>query len=319
MSTSSASVERLRVVFMGSPDFAVASLRALAAVHELVAVVTQPDRPRGRGRALAPPPVKEVAQQLALPVLQPRRVRAPEVVAALAALRADLFVVVAFGQILSAEVLALPRRGCVNVHASLLPSYRGAAPISWAVLNGEAQSGVTIMLMDAGIDTGPILASEAIALAADETAGSLHDRLAPLGAALLLRTIDGWSRGAIRPQPQDASLACPAPMLRKDHGRVDWRRDAAVVDRWVRGMDPWPGASSTLDGDVIKLYHSQLAAPPLSPTVPGQILAVDARGLLVACGQGAIWLRELQAPGGRRMSAKAYVAGHPLALGACLS
>ncbi|MBK6846853.1 MAG: methionyl-tRNA formyltransferase [Proteobacteria bacterium] len=318
MSGSRQPGERLRVVFMGSPDFAVPSLRALAAEHEVLAVVTQPDRPRGRGRVLAAPAVKQVAEALGFPVLQPRRVRAPESVAALAALQADLFVVAAFGQILSAELLALPRLGCVNVHASLLPRYRGAAPINWAVLRGEAQSGVTIMLMDQGIDTGAVLAREPIALRADETAGSLHDRLAPLGAELLRRTLEPWARGALSAQPQDAALATAAPMLRKEDGCVDWRREAESVDCWVRGMDPWPAAHSTLAGQPLKLYRSQVAVAPLKATAPGQVLAVDPRGLLVACGAGAIWIRELQAAGGRRMAPTAYAAGHPLPVGAVL-
>ncbi|MBK8482585.1 MAG: methionyl-tRNA formyltransferase [Proteobacteria bacterium] len=307
----------MRVVFMGSPDFAVPSLRALAAPHEVAAVVTQPDRPRGRGRALAAPAVKQAAGQLGLPLLQPRRVRSAEALAALAALEADVFVVAAFGQILSPELLALPRVGCINVHASLLPAYRGAAPINRAVLNGEPRSGVTIMLMDEGIDTGAVLAREAIDLRPDETAGSLHDRLAPLGADLLLRTLTPWAQGLLAAQPQDAALASAAPMLRKEDGRVDWRCEAALVDRRVRGMDPWPAASSTLDGRPLKLYRSRSSAAPLTATTPGQILAVDDRGVLVACGEGAIWVGELQAAGGRRMTPKAYAAGHALPVGAC--
>lgn len=304
---------KLRVLFMGSPDFAIPSLRSLVEHYEVVAVVTQPDRPRGRGRSLAPPPVKVEAARFGLEVLQPERVRRRSVREKLASYQADLFVVVAFGQILSPRVLALPRLGCINVHASLLPRHRGAAPIQWSVLSGDRESGVTIMLMDAGVDTGPTLLAETVALSPHETAGSLHDRLAPLGARALVRAIDGYCAGELEPHPQREELATEAPMLRKQDGRVDFTRPAAAVDRWIRGMDPWPGAFTSLAGSRLRLHESRPA--PEERGAPGEVLAADDRGLLVGCGEGGVWIRELQLPGRRRMSAASLVAGHPIPTG----
>jgi len=307
---------KLRVLFMGSPDFAVPSLRALAGRHEVVAVVTQPDRPQGRGRRLAPPAVKLAAQALGLPVLQPEKLRKREVRQELADLGAEMFVVAAYGKILSKKMLAVPPMGCVNVHASLLPRLRGAAPIQWAVIRGEAESGITIMQMDEGMDTGPMLLQRAIPLTPDETAGSLHDRLAPLGAELLVEAVDGILDGSVTPtpQPEQGTLA---PMLAKDDGQVDFSRAAREVDSHVRGMDPWPGAYAGLDGDRIKLFRSR--AEPGSGGAPGEVLGADDRGLLVACGDGAVRIGELQLPGKRRMTAAALLAGRPIPAGARLT
>lgn len=306
----------LRVLFMGSPDFAVPSLRALAGRHEVLAVVTQPDRPQGRGRRLAPPAVKLAAQELGLPVLQPETLRKREVREALADLGAEMFVVAAYGKILSKKMLAVPPLGCVNVHASLLPRLRGAAPIQWAVIRGESESGITIMQMDEGMDTGPMLLQRAISLAPDETAGSLHDRLAPLGAELLVEAIDGLLDGSITPtpQPEEGTLA---PTLTKDDGRVDFSRTAREVDSHIRGMDPWPGAHAALGDDRIKLFRSR--AEPGSGGAAGEVLGADDRGLLVACGDGAVRVGELQLPGKRRMTATALLAGRPIPAGARLA
>ena len=308
---------KLKIIFWGSPDFAVPCLRALAAQHQVLAVVTQPDRPRGRGRSMAPPAVKSAAGELGLPVLQPAKIRNRTFRLQIAELGAELFVVVAYGKILRPRMLAVPPMGCVNVHASLLPRYRGAAPIQWSVINGERRTGITTMLMDAGMDTGPMLLRRELELAPHETAGTLHDRLAELGPPLLLETLEGLAAGTLEPRQQDHQLATMAPMLTKDHGRVDFARPAAEVDFHVRGMDPWPGAHTSLHQKPLKLFCSTLE--PTAAGAPGEVLAVDDRGLLVSCGDGGgIWLRQLQRAGRRRMEAHAMVAGYPLPRGTIL-
>ena len=309
------SSDKLKIIFMGSPDFAVPCLRAVHQQHQVLAVMSQPDRPQGRGRKVAQPAVKLAAAELGIPVLQPAKIRRRSVRQQLEQLGADLFVVVAYGKILSARMLAVPPMGCVNVHASLLPSYRGAAPIQWAVIRGEQRSGVTTMQMDPGMDTGPMLLQGDLELRADETAGSLHDRLAPLGARLLLQTLEGLAAGTLEPRPQDHERATMAPMLTKQDGLVDFSRPAPEVDSHVRGMDPWPGAYTTLDGATLKLFSS--ATDP-GQGAPGQVLGADDRGLLVACGSGAVWLRQLQLPGRKRMEARALLAGKPIASGTVL-
>jgi methionyl-tRNA formyltransferase len=307
----------LRLVFMGSPDFAVPTLRALHDRHHVVAVVTQPDRPKGRGRALAAPPVKVAAQELGIePILQPKTLRRRAAREQLAAFDADCFVVVAFGQILRPKVLALPRLGCVNVHGSLLPRHRGAAPIQWAVLDGDPESGVTIMLMDQGVDTGPMLLTRSLTLAADETAATLHDRLAPLGAEALLEALDGLAAGGLTPTAQPSEGATHARMLDKKDGCVDWSWPGARVDCWIRGMDPWPGAFTTVKNDRLKLFGSAFA--PGQRGEAGRVLAIDDRGALVGAGEGAVWVRELQLPGRKRMTAGALAAGRALAVGQTL-
>jgi methionyl-tRNA formyltransferase len=311
---SSGGVDGVKVVFMGSPDFAVPSLRAVHGRYPVVGVVTQPDRPQGRGQRLAPPPVKVAALELGLPVLQPEKLRVAAVREQIAALGADLFVVAAYGKILSPRMLAVPRLGCINVHASLLPRLRGAAPIQWAVINREPRSGITIMKMDEGMDTGPMLLQRELELRPEETAGSLHDRLAPLGAEALLAALPGYLDGSLAPVPQPADGATLASMLTKDHGRVDFSLSAAEIDGWIRGLDPWPGAYTDLPGgERLRLFVSTLARGQSGP--PGQVLAVDTRGLLVACGEDAVWIRELQLAGRKRMLATALHAGRPLPAG----
>lgn len=313
--------KNLRILFMGSPDFAVPPLRAICerTRHEVVAAVTQPDRPQGRGRAVAPPPVKVAAQELGLPVMQPETLRKRSVREAIAAYGADLFVVAAYGHILRKRMLAVPPMGCVNVHASLLPGYRGSAPIHWAVVNGEARSGISIMQMDPGMDTGPVYLQRGLDLRPDETAGSLHDRLAPLGAELLLEALEGLSAGTLEATPQLDEGISLAPMLSKQDGAIDFGLSAARVDCRVRGLDPWPGAYAFLDGrDRVRLFSSSVTESG-GGGAPGEVLGADSRGLLVACGEGAVMIRELQLPGKRRLEAAALLAGRPIPPGSRLT
>jgi methionyl-tRNA formyltransferase len=305
----------LRAVFFGSPEFSIPSLRALHRENEVVAVVTQPDRSSGRGRTLTPPPVKRVALELGLRVFQPERLRRRSVREELTALGADVFVVVAYGQILSPRLLAVPQYGCVNVHGSLLPKYRGAAPIQWAVLNGESETGITIMQMDAGVDTGPMLRSHRIDLNSDETAGSLHDRLAPLGAELMVETLASMAAGKSVAEDQNDADASMAPMLSKADGRVDFSGTAFSVDHWIRGMDPWPSAFTSLGEATMRLFGSEATR---DKGAAGEVLDCDERGLLVACGEGAVRIRELQLPGRRRMRARDLTAGKPIPSGTIL-
>jgi methionyl-tRNA formyltransferase len=304
--------DRLRTVFMGSPEFAVPTLRALLAAEDVVLVVTQPDKPAGRGRKVAPPPVKRVAEAAGVPVLQPRSVRTPELADALRALAPDVAVVVAYGKILPQPVLDAPRHGCLNVHASLLPRYRGAAPIQWALLRGETETGVTIMRLDAGMDTGPMLLQRVLPIHDEDTSGTLHDKLAKVGAELMLVTLGRLKAGTLEATPQDGALATLAPVLAKDQGRIDWTRPAAEVRNLVRGVDPWPGAFTALAGEPLKAWGARAAE---GRGAPGEVLGVDPAGLVVACGEGAVALAELQLPGKRRLPARAFVAGRPLPAG----
>jgi methionyl-tRNA formyltransferase len=310
----------MRVVFMGSPDFAVPPLRALIEEHEVALVVTQPDKPAGRGKHLLPPAVKEVALTEGLPIFQPISVRKPDAIETLRQTGAELAVVVAYGKILPRAVLEAFPRGCINVHASLLPKYRGAAPIQRAIMCGETETGVTIMQLDEGMDTGPVLCKSSLVIEPDDTAGTLFDRLAPLGAELLLEAIDGLARGALTPEPQDPALATHAPMLDKDDGAVDWTRSAAEVSCHIRGVDPWPGAFTVLGQTRLKLFLPRVVESdaPAEAGEAGQILGVDERGLLVACGQGVLAISAVQASGGRRMEARAFASGHKIPPGAIL-
>jgi methionyl-tRNA formyltransferase len=302
-------MRRLRTIFMGSPEFAVPTLEALCATEEVVAVVTQPDKPKGRGRALAPPPVKESALSRQLRVLQPERIggeRGAEARAELQALAPELIVVAAYGKILPKALLDLPPYGCVNVHASLLPRYRGAAPIQWAVIRGETESGVTIMRMNEGLDTGPMLLRGAVPITLDDTAGSLEAKLAPLGARLLLEALDRLKQGPVEAEPQDDALATLAPRLAKDDGRVDFGLTATRVRDLVRGVDPWPGAFTSLAGERLLLFVPKVVS---GGGAPGTVLGADRDGLIVACGSGAVAFRELQLAGRKRLPAQALLAG----------
>ena len=300
---------------MGTPDFAVASLAALAdAGHEICAVVTQPDRPSGRGYELAPPAVKTAALERGLQVFQPETLKNEALLPLLEQTRPDAVVVAAYGKLLPQYVLGFPPLGCINVHASLLPKYRGAAPINWAVINGERESGVTIMYMEKGLDTGDMLLAVRTPIADDDTAGTLHDRLAALGADALVHALALLEAGRITPVKQDDSLHTYAPMLSRDDCRLDFRQSAKQVRDRIRGLAPFPGAFMTLDGRQIKVYEAQFA-PGVGE--PGRVLYADKeRGLVVACADGALRLDTLQPQGKRRMAAKEYLAGHPVLPGA---
>jgi methionyl-tRNA formyltransferase len=297
---------------MGSPEFALPSLRAVMSRHEVVLVMSQPDKPAGRGKALTRPPVALAADQDGVPVYQPRSARPPEVAETLRATGAELAVVVAYGKILPRGVLEAFPRGCVNVHGSLLPAYLGAAPVQWAVIRGETETGVTIMQLDEGMDTGPMLLKRSCAIRDDDTAGTLGARLAEIGAEALIEGLARIEEGTAVAEAQDPALATYAPMLEKSHGVVDWSRGAAEVRNLVRGVDPWPGASTPLAGESLKLFGAAIAD---GQGEAGTVLAVDSTGLVVACGDGAVRIAELQAPGKRRMTAAELARGRALVAG----
>lgn len=299
----------MRIVFFGSPDFAVPSLRAIAERHEVVAVVTQPDRPAGRGGKLQPPAVKALATDLGLPVLQPSKVRDGVLVRDLATRAPDVFVVVAYGRILPPDLLAVPRLGPWNVHASLLPKFRGAAPIQWAVIRGEKETGVAVMRMEAGLDTGDVAAVAREPIHDDDTAGSLSARLAPLGAHLLSETLSSIEQGTVLLRKQDDAQATLAPPLEKTDGVLDFDQPAEVVSARARGVDPWPGATFQLQGQTAKVFRPRVLE---GAGRPGEVLGLVPEGLAFACGAGVIAFSEIQLPGGKRMPAKALLAGHPI-------
>ena len=305
-------MNKLRVVFMGSPEFAVPCLEALIATHEVIAVVTQPDKPAGRGLDLQMPAVKVRALAAGLPVLQPQSVRKPPFVDELRPLAPDVCVVVAYGKILPPELLALPRLGCLNVHASLLPKYRGAAPIQWAIIRGERETGVTLMQMDAGMDTGDMLLTERLPIDDAVTSGELFGRLSQLGARVLVDGLERLQRGELPPTKQDPALATMAPMLTKETGRVDFTAGARAVRDLVRGCDPWPHTYTTLDGQPLKLFRAKIVS---GRGAPGVVLGADRDGLLVGCGDDAVAFAELQLPGKKRMPAQALLAGRPIPAG----
>jgi methionyl-tRNA formyltransferase len=302
---------------MGTPEFACPTLQTLLSRGEqVIAVFTQPDRPKGRGQKLQAPPVKELALAHGIPVFQPIKVRAPEVIEQIRELRPDLIVVVAFGQILPKALLEIPPHGCVNVHASLLPRYRGAAPLNWCIVNGETETGVTTMLMDVGLDTGPMLLKKTTPIGPDEDILSLHNRMSNLGAELLSETLDGLKAGLITPQPQDDSDTCYAPMLKKEHGWIDWNQPAREIHNQVRGLASWPGTITMLDGQPLKLFRTTIST---GTGIPGSILSAGKEGIEVACGSGSLLIKELQASGSKRMEAASFLAGHPLTIGTLLT
>lgn len=300
---------RPRAVFFGSPDFAVPALSALVEVADVLAVVAQPDKPAGRGLALRPPAVKERALELGLTVLQPTKVRDGALAQQLRALSPDVAVVIAYGRILPREVLDAPRLGCVNLHGSLLPRWRGAAPIQWAVASGDPTTGVTLMQMDEGLDTGPMLSTLETPIGAEETAGDVFTRLAQLSADLLRRDLPRFVRGELTPVPQDASLATHARPLEKADGHLDWTRSAQALAHHVRGMSPWPGAY-VLEGDVpVKVHRARALTLSADGARPGTVLGGDRDGIRVACGEGVLAIQELQHPSRKRLSAEAAIAG----------
>jgi methionyl-tRNA formyltransferase len=300
---------------MGTAELSCNSLRALMESPEfqLAAVVTQPDRPKGRELKLQPSPVKELALQANLPVLQPERARDETFLVALRDLRPDLVVVAAYGQILPRSILDLPRFGCLNVHTSLLPRYRGAAPIQWAILNSDAETGVTIMKMDAGLDTGNILTQAATPIHPEDTSETLHGRLAALGAELLVRTIPDYVAGKVVSRPQPTEGVSHAPKINKQDGHVDWNQPARSIWNRVRGLVPWPGAFTFLPGQpqphLLKIWQAE---PAQSPGLPGEVLQADKTGIVVGCGHDALRILVLQREGGRRLTAQEFLAGHPL-------
>ncbi|MGZ8428685.1 MAG: methionyl-tRNA formyltransferase [Candidatus Deferrimicrobiaceae bacterium] len=307
---------RYRVVFLGTPAFAVPSLAALARDEEVTLVVTNPDHPAGRGQALTAPPVKREAQRLGIPVFQPEKARHPESVARILAEGPDLLIVVAYGQILPPSILDIPKRMCINVHASLLPRYRGAAPIHWAIARGETVTGVTIMKMDPGMDTGPMLHVRTLPIGEDDTAETMFPKLSVLGAQALTEALGMLRQGTLVEIPQDGTMATYAPMLKKEHGRIDWGKPAREVRNLVRGMTPWPSACAEHDGKTLKVLSASVRE---GKGERGEILSVDRDGIAVACGEGAVRLEKVQPEGGRAMSAWEYAQGRRVRKGDRLS
>ena len=316
-------MEKIRTVFMGTPEFAVPCLKALheSDMCEVVGVYTQPDKPRGRGQKLTPSPVKAWAVEQELPVYQPVKIKTAEDTAKLRSLMPDLVVVVAFGQILSQEILDIPKYGCINVHGSLLPRYRGAAPMQWCVINGEKKTGITTMMMDAGLDTGDMLLKKELSIGPDMTLEEVHDALMEMGAEVLLKTIAELRAGTLKRVPQ-VGESNYAPMLTKETGHIDWSKSAQEIHNLVRGLNSWPGAYTGLEGQKFKIWRTKLTgenAP--AEAVAGTILAADSsQGLKVAAGDGQVLaITELQAPGKKKMETVAYLRGHELPTGSCFA
>lgn len=302
----------MRIVFMGTPDFSVGTLEALIeAGHEVVLAVTQPDKPKGRGKEVQFSPVKETALAHGIPVFQPRRVRDLECVEELGKYRADVMVVIAFGQILPKEILEMTPYGCINVHASLLPKYRGAAPIQWAVIDGEPVSGVTTMQMDEGLDTGDMLLKTEVALDEKETGGSLHDKLASAGAKLCVRTLKELEAGRLVPEKQGESPTAYARMLDKKLGAIDWTRSACSIERLVRGLNPWPSAYTDWNGKTMKIWEADVTEAESGQT-PGTVVAVQKNSFSVQTGKGQLVVKALQIPGKKRMDTGAFLRGYTL-------
>jgi len=303
--------KKLRIVFMGTAAFALPTLRALSDAEEVIAVVTQPDRPRGRGRKITPPPAKELALDLGLQILQPERVKESSVIAQLGDLTPDLIVVEAFGQILPPAVLGIPPLGCINVHPSLLPKYRGAAPINWAIINGETRTGVTTYCMDEGMDTGALLLVREVEIGADETAQELGERLAAIGGELAIETIQGLKKQRLQPTPQDEQGASYAPILKKTDGLIQWEAAVDRIRNQIRGMVPWPTAYTVCGDKRIKVFR---ASTGKGTGAPGEIISLEG-GIEVACGKGSLIIEELQLEGSKKMGWEEFTRGHRLTLG----
>lgn len=301
----------MRIAFLGTPEFALPSLDMLYKQGHDLAVFTQPDRPVGRHAVLTPPPAKAYALERGIPVFQFEKIRLPEGVGALKTFAPDLMVTAAFGQILSAENLAIPKFGCINVHGSLLPKYRGAAPIQWAVINGETETGITTMLTNVGMDTGDILLFDRVAIGENETAGELFGRMAVLGAETLRRTLEALQSGTLARMPQDESQATKCPMLKREHGRIDFTKSAQSVHNLVRGTNPWPGAYGMLCGEPLKIHRTRMTSCDFGGAAPGAFGGGIREGLFVRCGDGWLEILELQPAGSRRMPTCDYMIGHP--------
>ncbi len=301
---------------MGTPEFAVPSLKALIdSEHELVAVVAQPDRPKGRGHKLTPPPTKVLAQEHKITVLQPDKIKNQEFYDQLQYLNPDLICVTAYGKILPREILELPQHGCINVHASLLPKYRGAAPINWAIVRGETVTGVTTMLMDKGMDTGDMLLVQELHIAEDDDAGTISEKLSHMGGELLIKTINQLKEGTLNPIKQDETLATNAPMLKKSDGEIDWAKQATEIHNLIRGMNPWPGTFTKLGDKSLKIFRTQIVEGEGNP---GEIINSQKYSLTVATGKGALEILELQLEGNKRLDVKSFITGHPIELGTVL-
>ena len=301
-------MEKLKIIFMGTPEFAVPTLKMLNDFAEIILVVTQPDRPKGRGQKLQPSPVKVFAEKNSLPVFQPQKIKSPESVAELKKFPADLIVVVAFGQILSQEILDFPKFGCINVHASLLPKYRGAAPIEWSIINGEKVTGVTTMQMNAGLDTGDMLLKSEVEISDEMILPELREKLQNAGAKLLIETIEKLQRGELKPVKQDDSLSNYAPMLKKDTGKIDWKKSAQEIHNLVRGL--YGGAFSILNGEKIKIWRTKISAENLNLQA-GEIKIVG-KNFFVGTGEGVLEIVEIQAPNAKKMFASDFLRGHKI-------
>ena len=303
---------------MGTPDFAVGALEALVeAGHEVAAVVTQPDKPKGRGKEMQQTPVKTCALKHNIEVFQPVKIKTPEAVEVLRGYEAELFVVAAFGQILSKEILDMPKFGCVNIHASLLPKYRGAAPIQWAILDGEKETGVTIMQMNEGLDTGDMLTKVIVPIEDTDTGESLFDKLAEAGAKLLIETIPQIEAGMVQPQPQDDSLSTYAKMIKKEMGQIDWKKEAVVLERLVRGMNSWPSAYTHFNGKTLKIWEADVEKGD-NNTVPGTVVEVTKNSIKVQTGRDLLVLKQVQLEGKKRMDVAAFLLGYKVETGSVL-
>jgi len=305
-------MSRPRIIFMGTPDFAVSSLEACFDIGDVVAVVTQPDKPKGRGNTVTAPPVKELALSRGVPVLQPAKLRTPPFSEELRRFAPDVCVVTAYGRILPKDILDLPAKGCVNVHGSLLPRFRGAAPIQWSIAHGDTETGVTLMVMDEGLDTGPMLAMKRLPIAPDETSATLYPKLAALGGELLRESLPAYLRGELKPVPQPSEGVVLAPIIEKDEGRLDFTRPAVALERRLRAFTPWPGAFTTLGGKLLKVHRVRVAR---GQGAPGTVLSAGADGIEVACGEGSLVLLEVQPEGKRVMKALDFLSGNKLAPG----
>lgn len=322
----------MKIVFMGTPDYAAVALRALiGAGHEVTAVVTQPDKPKGRGKEMQKTPVKVCAQKYGIPVFQPVKVKEPEAVETLRSYEADIFVVAAFGQILSEKILAMPKYGCVNIHASLLPKYRGAGPIQWAIINGEKITGVTIMQMDKGLDTGDMLFQSEVEIASDETADTLHDKLAEAGARLIVEALEKIEAGSVKPVKQNDEESCYAKMLQKSMGKIDWQMEAGKLDCLIRGLISWPGASTVYRGKNLKIWREEVVLEQELAALeaqtgqsdggcagngkPGTVVQVDKDAVYVQTGDGLLRILEVQPEGKKRMAVRDFLLGYPVKAG----
>ena len=316
----------MRIVFMGTPDFSVPALKALVEVgHQVIAVVTQPDKPKGRGKEVQMTPVKIQAMEYGIPVYQPAKVREASFVEVLQGMEADVYVVIAFGQLLPKAVLELPKYGCINIHASLLPKYRGAAPIQWCVIDGERETGITTMMMDVGLDTGDMLEKTVIPIEEKETGGSLHDKLSLAGGALILSTLKKLEEGTLVRTPQTDEGTCYAKMLTKSLGDIDWNQSAVSIERLIRGLNPWPSAYTLWNGKTIKIWSadvttsreaasflSESGGPSETGITPGTVVCSDKHSLVVCTGDGLLSVRELQMEGKKRMDTPAFLRGYPI-------